>query len=165
MESGSASGELPPEGGGKELRMENREDKCLHQNLVEEAVLSSSTVQESNEEKKRRRSCRRKDSKPIPGCTEEERPTLFQEGGQSFSQSNTTVQPQIIHTGERPYECPEHGKRFQTSSTLQRHQRIHREESPFRCPDCRKGFNRKSTSSDTGASTLGRGPTSVLSVG
>ncbi|RMC02470.1 hypothetical protein DUI87_20864 [Hirundo rustica rustica] len=128
----------------KELRMENREDKSPQQNLVEEAVLSGSTAQESNEEKKRLRSCRRKDSKPIPGCTEEERPTLFQEGGQSFSQSNTTVQPHIIHTGERPYECPECQKRFQTRSTLRRHQQIHREERPFHCPDCRKGFNRKS---------------------
>ncbi|RMC02499.1 hypothetical protein DUI87_20893 [Hirundo rustica rustica] len=128
----------------KELRMETKEDKSPQQNLVEEAVLSGSTAQESKEEKKRLRSCRRKDSKPIPGCTEEERPTLFQEGGQSFSQSNTTVQPHIIHTGERPYECPECQKRFQTRSTLRRHQQIHREERPFRCPDCRKGFNRKS---------------------
>ncbi|RMB97508.1 hypothetical protein DUI87_25989 [Hirundo rustica rustica] len=128
----------------KELRMETREDKSPQQNLMEEAVLSGSTAQESNREKKRLRSCRRKDSKPIPGCTEEERPTLFQDGGQTVSQSNTTVQHHIIHTGERPYECPEFGKRFQTRSTLRRHERIHTEERPFRCPDCRKGFNRSS---------------------
>ncbi|RMB97494.1 hypothetical protein DUI87_25975 [Hirundo rustica rustica] len=128
----------------KELRMETREDKSPQQNLIEEVVLSGSTAQESNREKKRLRSCRRKDSKPIPGCTEEERTTLFQDGGQTFSQSNTTVQHHIIHTGERPYECPEFGKRFQTRSTLRRHERIHREERPFRCPDCRKGFNRNS---------------------
>ncbi|RMB97539.1 hypothetical protein DUI87_26021 [Hirundo rustica rustica] len=128
----------------KELRMETRENKSLQQNLVEEAILSSSTVQESNREKKRQRSDRRKDSKPIPGCSEEERPTLCQESGQSFSQSNTTVQHQMIHTGERPYECPECGKRFQTSSNLLKHQRIHTEERPFRCPDCRQGFKHNS---------------------
>ncbi|RMC02627.1 hypothetical protein DUI87_20782 [Hirundo rustica rustica] len=81
---------------------------------------------------------------PSQGALRRKRPTLLQESGQSFSQSNTTVQPQIIHTGERPYECPKRGKRFQTRSTLQRHQQIHREERPFHCPDCGKGFNRKS---------------------
>ncbi|RMB97511.1 hypothetical protein DUI87_25992 [Hirundo rustica rustica] len=128
----------------KELRMETREDKSPQQNLVEEAVLSGSMAQESSREKKRRRPCRRKDSKPIPGCSEEERPTLCQEGGQSFSQSNTTVQHQIIHTRETPYECPKCGKRFQTSSTLLHHQQIHTEERPFCCPDCRKGFKQNS---------------------
>ncbi|RMB88334.1 hypothetical protein DUI87_35315 [Hirundo rustica rustica] len=136
--SASAAGE------DKELRMETRENKSLQQNLVEEAILSSSTVQESNREKKRQRSNRRKDSKPIPGCSEEGRPTLCQEGGQSFSQSKTTVQHQMIHNGERPYECTECGKRFQTSSDLLKHQRIHTEERPFRCPDCRQGFKHNS---------------------
>ncbi|RMB90777.1 hypothetical protein DUI87_32843 [Hirundo rustica rustica] len=145
MESGWASGKLPPEGGDWELRMETRENKSLQQNLVEEAVFSSSIEQEANREKKCQRSYRRKDSKPIPGCNKEERPTLCQEGGQSFSQSNTTGQHQIIHTGERPYECPECGNRFQTSSNLLMHQRIHTEERPFRCPDCRKGFKQNST--------------------
>ncbi|RMB96373.1 hypothetical protein DUI87_27048 [Hirundo rustica rustica] len=157
----------PPDKGSrdKELRMETTENKSLQQNLVEEAILSSSTVQESNREKKRQRSDRRKDSKPIPGCSEEERPTLCQEGGQSFSQSNTTGQHQIIHTGERPYECPECGKRFQTSSDLLKHQRIHTEERPFRCPDAGRASSTTPTSSGTGASTLGRGPTSVGNVG
>ncbi|RMB99202.1 hypothetical protein DUI87_24394 [Hirundo rustica rustica] len=129
----------------KELRMETREDKSLQQNLVEEAVLSGSMAQESKREEKQQRSDRRKNSKPIPGCTEEERTTLCQEGGQSFSQSNTTVQHHIIHTGDKPYECPKCQKRFQTSSNLLKHQRIHREERPFRCPDCRKGFKQNST--------------------
>ncbi|XP_039909786.1 zinc finger protein 22-like [Hirundo rustica] len=128
----------------KELRMETREDKSPWQDLMEEAVLSGSMAQESNQGKKRQRPCRRKDSKPIPGGNEEERPTLCQEGGQSFSQSNTTVQHQIIHTRETPYECPKCGKRFQTSSTLLHHQQIHTEERPFRCPDCRKGFKQNS---------------------
>ncbi|RMB88428.1 hypothetical protein DUI87_35228 [Hirundo rustica rustica] len=137
MESSSAS--------DKELRMETREDKSLQRNLVEEAVLSGPMVQESKREKKRQRSDRRKVSKPIPGCSEEERPTLCQEGGQSFSQSNTPVQHQMIHTRERPYECPKCQKRFQRSSSLLKHQQIHTEERPFRCPDCRKGFKHKST--------------------
>ncbi|XP_039909663.1 zinc finger protein 22-like [Hirundo rustica] len=128
----------------KELRMETWEYKSPWQDLMEEAVLSGSMAQESNQGKKRQRPCRRKDSKPIPGCSEEERPTLCQEGGQSFSQSNTTVQHQIIHTRETPYECPKCGKRFQTSSTLLHHQQIHTEERPFRCPDCRKGFKQNS---------------------
>ncbi|RMB96049.1 hypothetical protein DUI87_27489 [Hirundo rustica rustica] len=128
----------------KELRMETKEDKSPQQNLMEEAILSGSMAQESNQEKKRRRPCRSKDSQPLPGGTEEGRPTLCQEGGQSFSQSNTPVQHQIIHTGERPYECPKCQKRFQTSSDLLKHQRIHTEERPFHCPDCRKGFKQNS---------------------
>ncbi|RMB89220.1 hypothetical protein DUI87_34410 [Hirundo rustica rustica] len=129
----------------KELRMETREDKSLRPNLVKEAVLSGSMALKSNREKKIRRSCRKKDSKPVLGCSEEERPTVCQEGGQRFSQSNTPVQHQKIHTGERPCECPECRKRFQTSSNLLKHQRIHMEERPFHCPDCRKGFKHNST--------------------
>ncbi|RMC16729.1 hypothetical protein DUI87_06322 [Hirundo rustica rustica] len=131
---------------------------------------------------------------PCQGGLRRKDPTLCQEGGQSFIQGSELVVPEQsydgekphkclecgksfswncllirherIHTGERPYECPECGKRFQTSSSLLLHQQIHTEERPFRCPDCRKGFKHTTPpSSGTGASTLGRGPTSDPSVG
>ncbi|RMB97006.1 hypothetical protein DUI87_26453 [Hirundo rustica rustica] len=129
----------------KELRMETREDKSPWPNLVEEAVLSGSMALKSNREKMIRRSCRKKDSKPVPGCSEEERPMCARKVDRASARAMPLSSTTSSTLGRGPMSVLSVGRGFQTSSNLLKHQRIHTEERPFRCPDCRKGFKCNST--------------------
>uniref|UniRef100_A0A8U8BU00 Uncharacterized protein n=1 Tax=Geospiza parvula TaxID=87175 RepID=A0A8U8BU00_GEOPR len=149
----------PPE---QELSMESREDKCLRQNLVEEAILSGSTAQEANGEEKSSELVLHEqlhDGEKPHTCGEcgksfrrnrnlivhtGERPHECEECGASFSHSYSLICHQRTHTGEKPYECGECGKSFSQSSTLIRHQRTHTAERPYKCGECGKCFRQRS---------------------
>ncbi|XP_068854792.1 zinc finger protein 3-like [Aphelocoma coerulescens] len=124
-----------------ELRMENRKGKSPRQSLVEEVVLSGSTSQECNGKVKAQRSHTKRGSKPSPGCSKEERPTLGRDGSWSSSQSSDLVVHEQLHDREKSYECGECGKSFCWRSHLIRHERVHTGERPYKCLECGKDFN------------------------
>ncbi|CAN8180475.1 unnamed protein product, partial [Coccothraustes coccothraustes] len=107
-------------------------------------LLELGMVQESNGEEKPQRSCRRRGSKPGPGCSEGEIPILGQEGEQSFSQSSELVVPEQLHESKRPFECLECGKSFRKRFNLICHQRIHTGERPYECLECGMSFSHRS---------------------
>ncbi|XP_027487658.1 zinc finger protein 354A-like, partial [Corapipo altera] len=116
-----------------ELRTESPEDNSPRETLVGEAVLKGSPAQEGNGEEKGRRSPRRRGSKAIPGCSEEERASLCWEGGWSLRRSSDLVVNEQPPSREKPFRCLECGKSFRKSTHLIRHQHIHTEERPYPC--------------------------------
>ncbi|XP_064496727.1 zinc finger protein 92 homolog [Pseudopipra pipra] len=103
---------------GPELRTESPEDKSPRQSLVGEAVLKGSPAQGGSGKEKGRRSPRRRGSKASPGCSEEERASLYQEGSRSLSRSSGLVEPEQPPSREKRFRCLECGKSFSHSSNL-----------------------------------------------
>uniref|UniRef100_A0A8C5JYI6 C2H2-type domain-containing protein n=1 Tax=Junco hyemalis TaxID=40217 RepID=A0A8C5JYI6_JUNHY len=93
-----------------------------------------------------------------PRSSEEERPSLYWEGGQSFGQSSELGLQQRLHDREKPYKCLDCGKSFSWSSHLihpsMLRTSLHTVEWPFKYPDCGKSFVHSPTWSSTGTSTL-----------
>ncbi|XP_075769135.1 uncharacterized protein LOC142821594 isoform X2 [Pelodiscus sinensis] len=73
-----------------------------------------------------------------------EKPFKCSDSGKSFSQHLHFTNHQILHIRETPHNCSDCGKSFSRSDHLVRHRRTHTGDKPFNCSDCGKSFLRSS---------------------